>query len=65
MDEDNEDVVDSDDERETPAAKRRRLNEEAIMKRRERRLWEDNRNKLMFDYSQFTYHAKAVRLSLV
>ncbi|XP_019869909.1 cell division control protein 45 homolog [Aethina tumida] len=57
--EDNEDVVDSDDERETPAAKRRRLNEEAIMKRRERRLWEDNRNKLMFDYSQFTYHAKA------
>lgn len=30
------------------------------MKRRERRLWEDNRNKLLFEYSQFTYYTKAV-----
>lgn len=57
-DEDNSDDV-SDSDGETRAAKRRRLGEEEIMKRRERRLWEDNRNKLVFDYSQFTYYARA------
>ncbi|XP_023015206.1 cell division cycle protein 45 [Leptinotarsa decemlineata] len=41
------------------AAKRRRLDEAEIIKRRERRLWEDNRNKLLFEYSQFTYYARA------
>jgi cell division control protein 45 len=45
---------------ETRASKRRRLNEEAILKRRERRLWDEKRSKLLFDYSQFTYYAKAV-----
>ncbi|XP_044764128.1 cell division control protein 45 homolog [Coccinella septempunctata] len=51
--------VGSDDEIEGRAAKRRRLNEEEIMKRREKRLWEENRSKLLFEYSQFTYYAKA------
>ncbi|XP_060533412.1 cell division control protein 45 homolog [Cylas formicarius] len=44
---------------ESRTAKRRRLDEQAIMKRREKRLWEENRNKLLFDYSQFTYYARA------
>ncbi|KAK9876014.1 hypothetical protein WA026_011131 [Henosepilachna vigintioctopunctata] len=49
----------SDDELEGRAAKRRRLGEEELVKRREKRLWEDNRSKLLFEYSQFTYYAKA------
>ncbi|KAF5301095.1 hypothetical protein FQA39_LY10914 [Lamprigera yunnana] len=49
----------SDDEVEGRAAKRRRLGEDAILKRRERRLWEAKREKIVFDYSQFTYYAKA------
>lgn len=52
--------MESNDESEDRAAKRRRLGEEEIMKRREKRLWEDKRNKLLFEYSQFTYYAKAV-----
>lgn len=51
--------VGSDDESEGRAAKRRRLNEEEIDKRREKRLWEENRSKLLFEYAQFTYYAKA------
>lgn len=45
---------------ENRAAKRRRLGEEQIMKRREKRLWEENKNRLLFEYSQFTYYSKAV-----
>ncbi|KAL1502492.1 hypothetical protein ABEB36_007627 [Hypothenemus hampei] len=41
------------------AAKRRRLGEAEILKRREKRLWEEKKNKLLFEYSQFTYYAKA------
>lgn len=44
------------------ASKRRKLNEDAITKRRERRLWESNRDKLLFEYSQFTYYSKPVRI---
>ncbi|CAG9862231.1 unnamed protein product [Phyllotreta striolata] len=56
-DEDDEEVEDNDDE--SRAAKRRRLGEEELMKRRDKRLWEDNRDKLMFQYLQFTYYARA------
>ncbi|KAF7283659.1 cell division cycle protein 45 isoform X2 [Rhynchophorus ferrugineus] len=51
--------TDDDSDNEGRASKRRRLAEEAIEKRRERRLWEENRNKLLFEYSQFTYYARA------
>ncbi|CAH0549110.1 unnamed protein product [Brassicogethes aeneus] len=68
---DNDDVVgDSGDDgggdggEESHVAKRRRLNEEAIMKRREKRLWEDKRNKLLFEYSQFTYYSKASAITM-
>lgn len=42
------------------AAKRRRLAEEQILKRREKRLWRQNRDALLFEYSKFTYYTKAV-----
>ncbi|XP_030747406.1 cell division control protein 45 homolog [Sitophilus oryzae] len=54
-----ENESDSDSDNEGRASKRRRLGEEAILKRRENRLWEENRNKLLFEYSQFTYYARA------
>ncbi|KAK9753843.1 Methyltransferase domain [Popillia japonica] len=55
---------DNADDEENRAAKRRRLNEEAILKRREKKAWEEKRNKLLFEYSQFTYYAKASAIVL-
>ncbi|KAJ8956232.1 hypothetical protein NQ318_014963 [Aromia moschata] len=54
-----EEHEDDDGENENRAAKRRRLDEEEIIKRREKRLWEEKRNKLLFEYSQFTYYGKS------
>ncbi|XP_069698969.1 cell division control protein 45 homolog [Periplaneta americana] len=48
-----------DDIEESRQAKRRRLGEEAILKRRERRLWEEKRDRLMFDYTQFSYYGRS------
>ncbi|KAJ9591491.1 hypothetical protein L9F63_001977, partial [Diploptera punctata] len=48
-----------DDPEESHQAKRRRLGEEAILKRRERRLWEEKRDRLMFDYTQFSYYGRS------
>ncbi|KAK4878289.1 hypothetical protein RN001_010795 [Aquatica leii] len=59
-----DDEESSEDESEGRVAKRRRLGEEAIMKRRERRLWEAKREKIVFEYSQFTYYAKASALMM-
>ncbi|XP_017780562.1 PREDICTED: cell division control protein 45 homolog [Nicrophorus vespilloides] len=61
-DESDEDEEDDDEDSEEGRSKRRRLGEEAIMARRERRLWEDNRNRIMFEYSQFTFYGKASAL---
>lgn len=36
------------------------MSEEAIMKRREQRLWNDKRNRIVFNYTQFSYYGKAV-----
>jgi cell division control protein 45 len=47
---------------ESRQGKRRRLDEEAILKRRERRLWEEKRDRLMFDYTQFSYYGRSVSL---
>lgn len=59
-DENEEDENGDDSDGESRTAKRRRLDEEQLLKRREKRLWEENRNKLLFEYSQFTYYARAV-----
>ncbi|KAJ8889135.1 hypothetical protein PR048_008629 [Dryococelus australis] len=62
-DEEQEEDVDAgsgeDGEGESRRNKRLRLDEEALMKRRERRLWEEQRNKLLFDYSQFSYYGRS------
>merc|ERR1711899_681101 len=35
--------------------KRRRYDEKSIMKRRDRRIWEEERSKILFDYQQFSF----------
>ncbi|KAL1130091.1 hypothetical protein AAG570_013030, partial [Ranatra chinensis] len=39
--------------------KRRKLDEGAIMKQRERRMWKENRNRLMFEYTQFSFYGRS------
>lgn len=38
--------------------------EEKITKRRTKRLWEEKRDKLMFEYSQFSYYGKSIAIIL-
>ncbi|KAE8747250.1 hypothetical protein FOCC_FOCC006042 [Frankliniella occidentalis] len=47
------------DPEENRAAKRMRLSEEAILKRREHRLWTEKRDRFVFNYTQFSYFGKA------
>ncbi|KAK6620629.1 hypothetical protein RUM43_010922 [Polyplax serrata] len=54
----------SDEENESSESKRRRMCEEAITKRRERKTWEEKRDKLMFEYSQYGYYGKSSALIL-
>ncbi|PVD33123.1 hypothetical protein C0Q70_08572 [Pomacea canaliculata] len=42
--------------------KRRRFDDEAILKRQDRRKWEENRNKVLFDYTKFTSYATSASL---
>ncbi|KAK7462004.1 hypothetical protein BaRGS_00038586 [Batillaria attramentaria] len=42
--------------------KRRRFDDEAILRRQERRKWEENRNKVLFDYSKFTSYGTSASL---
>ncbi|KAG7196693.1 hypothetical protein KM043_016025 [Ampulex compressa] len=57
-DEDNagEESDENDEDRQT---KRRRLNEEDIIKRGERRKWAENRATILFNYSQYSYYGKS------
>lgn len=56
--EDNNSGEESDPE-ESRVAKRMRMSEEAILKRREQRVWTEKRNRIVFDYTQFSYYGKA------
>ncbi|MCL4138839.1 UNVERIFIED_CONTAM: hypothetical protein GTU68_032247, partial [Idotea baltica] len=42
--------------------KRPRLDEEVLEKRRQRRLWEQRRQKLLFDYTQFSYYSNSTAI---
>ncbi|XP_014615039.1 PREDICTED: cell division control protein 45 homolog isoform X3 [Polistes canadensis] len=41
---------------ESRKTKRRRLNEEDLLKRQEKRLWAENRATILFNYSQYSYY---------
>ncbi|XP_058795784.1 cell division control protein 45 homolog isoform X2 [Phymastichus coffea] len=62
---DEEDNLDdlSDDKNESVQAKRRRLQEAQIIKKRQRREWEQKRDELMFNYSQYSYYSKSSALT--
>ncbi|KAK2575020.1 hypothetical protein KPH14_008767 [Odynerus spinipes] len=53
----NDDLDDGSNESRT--TKRRRLNEEDLMKKREKRLWAENRAKILFNYSQYSYYGRS------
>ncbi|XP_065224624.1 cell division control protein 45 homolog [Planococcus citri] len=59
-DEENE-IDDSDDDGnvESQASKRARLDEQTLMRRREKRLWEENRKRILFEYVQFSYYSRS------
>jgi len=50
----------SDNENEGRQSKRRRLNEEDILRRNERRKWVENRTTILFNYLQYSYYGKPV-----
>ncbi|XP_029158158.1 cell division control protein 45 homolog [Nylanderia fulva] len=57
---DEEDVnEESDNENESKQSKRRRLNEEDILRRSERRKWVENRATILFNYLQYSYYGKS------
>ena len=47
------------------AGKRRRFDEDALEKRRDKRLWTENRNKILFDYTQYCFYGTSVRNGLM
>lgn len=52
---DDSDEEDLDDDLDDDGEKRRRFDESTILKRRDRRIWEEKRAKLLFEYQQFSY----------
>lgn len=49
----------SEEESDEEGGKRPRFDEEALEKRRERRHWEQQRHKIIFDYTQFSYYGSS------
>lgn len=60
-DEDDENIDDLSDDDEEQQSRAERF-ERQLTKRRERRKWEENRNKIMFDYTQYSYYGKSSAL---
>lgn len=61
-DDDDNEVNNTDEEEEvgeSRQSKRRRLNEEVIIKRRERREWERTRDTRLFNYMQYSYYSRS------
>lgn len=59
---DEEDVSEESDSEnnEGRQSKRRRLNEEDLLRRSERRKWVENRATILFNYLQYSYYGKSV-----
>ncbi|XP_026467961.1 cell division control protein 45 homolog isoform X2 [Ctenocephalides felis] len=63
-DESDEDDQNDDDSESEEGMSRTELAEQRILKRREKRLWEEKRNKIMFDYTQFSYYGPSSAIIL-
>ncbi|XP_078045179.1 cell division cycle protein 45 [Augochlora pura] len=59
-DEDMDEDLDSEDSR----SKRRRLNEEDILKKAERRKWAENRTTILFNYTQYSYYGRSSAMTV-
>ncbi len=44
--------------------KRKRFDEGAILKRRERRLWDEKRSRVLFEYQQFSYYGEPTAMQV-
>ena len=62
-DEESQSNSDDDENDDYGNKKKSRFDESAILKRRDRRLWEDQRKKILFDYEQFSYIGKLILAS--
>ena len=60
---DSEDEQDSDSESE-PSNKRTRMTEETLMKRREKRAWDQKRAQILLEYSEFTTYGQSAAVSM-
>ncbi|XP_065085250.1 cell division control protein 45 homolog [Ochlerotatus camptorhynchus] len=65
-DEDDDDEVENSDDEEKGSRERTRLQriEERLLKRRQQRVWEEKRNRIMFEYTQFSYYGRSSALTI-
>ncbi|XP_063973356.1 cell division control protein 45 homolog isoform X1 [Diachasmimorpha longicaudata] len=56
---DEEEQEEDSDEEESRQSKRRRLNEEDMLRKRQRREWEEKRDTILFNYSQYSHYGKS------
>ncbi|EAT40319.1 AAEL007939-PA [Aedes aegypti] len=63
---DDDDEVDNSDEEERGSREMNRIQriEQQLLKRRKRREWEEKRNQLMFEYTQFNYYGRSSALTI-
>ena len=58
-DSDSESDEDEDGEGDSEGQKRPRYDEQSILKRRERRVWQEKRNKILFEYEQYSFYGRS------
>jgi len=61
-DSDSEDSDDEGSETDEYGEKRQRFDESALLKRRERREWDENRQRILFQYTQYSYYGSSTAL---
>ncbi|KAL5017064.1 hypothetical protein ScPMuIL_006653 [Solemya velum] len=63
-DDESDDDSGNDSDASEQSSKRRRFNEEALDRRREKRVWNENRNKILFSYTQFSSYGTSAALTM-
>ncbi|XP_059141300.1 cell division control protein 45 homolog [Physella acuta] len=61
---DDSEESDNDDEDDETGRKRKRFDEESVLRRQDRRRWNENRVKVLFDYSKFTSYGTAAAITM-
>ena len=54
-------IIFQDDDDDVDEEGNQRFDEESLEKKRQKRLWEQRRQDLLYEYSQFTYYGNSVR----